>query len=483
MSDDDEDDYSIMDYQGTAEVHVATEQGDADAIWRNKFDCDKNPNGETDVTTKMQFADNLCDAISTGNFEQVSLLLSGGVSCDEPLSIAFGSSGRRPIFIAAEEGQVKMVELLLEFGCKLDPEEGNFTPLMATCGSIFQDREEALAQCAALLTSKGQMDPNACQTQKITGLMLACKHGHDETVKKLLEIPSLNIDAQDSQRWTALMYAIDGGHGHIARRLLEAGARPDLAGSEGVLPVDLAMTKGHAKLQAIVGEYSKTKGIDLNMDKPRTNEDSALIQYSEVDNILLAVNANDYLPAFKHHRVELTEFLLLDESDLIRIGVEKVGLRKKMLDVIADMHKRQWEKSSVPKITPRDKQNGIFLSAPDGALLIASVGQHLKLLNANVEFLARHIREKPQMLQLGTDVATITDIAKFTQESRQNLLALSRTIEKLEVAVSKEVGESDNFPIDSHYSEHTLSRKSKRKLSVIVAGFMTALAAFCYYRK
>ena len=90
------------------------------------------------------------------------------------------------------------------------------------------------------------------------------------------------------------------------------------------------------------------------------------------------------------NRVNLTEFLLLNESDLINIGVEKVGLRKKILDVIADMHKRQWEKSSVPKITPRDKQNGIFLSAPDGALLIASVGQHLKLLNANVEFLARY---------------------------------------------------------------------------------------------
>ena len=97
------------------------------------------------------------------------------------------------------------------------------------------------------------------------------------------------------------MYAIDGDHGHIARRLLEAGARPDLAGSEGVLPVDLAMTKGHANLQAIVGEYSKIRGIDLNMNKSNSNEDH-LIQYSEVDNILLAVNANEYLPAFKHHR-------------------------------------------------------------------------------------------------------------------------------------------------------------------------------------
>jgi len=482
MSDDDEDDDSILDYHGTEEVQEKIENLDADAIWRNKFDCDDNP----DVKKKLDSAENMCDAIATGNTDQVRLLLQSGVSCDEQLNIAFGSSGRRPIFIAAEEGQVKTVEILLEFGCKLDPEEGNFTPLMSTCGSIFQDREEELAQCAVLFTTKGQMDPNACQTQKITGLMLACKHGHDEVVKKLLEIPSLNIDAQDSQRWTALMYAIDSDHGHIARRLLEAGARPDLAGSEGVLPVDLAMTKGHAKLQAIVGEYSKTRGIDLNMNKPKTNEDH-LIQYSEVDNILLAVNANDYLPAFKHHRVNLTEFLLLDESDLINIGVEKVGLRKKILDVIADMHKRQWEKSSVPKITPRDKQNGIFLSAPDGALLIASVGQHLKLLNANVEFLARHIREKPEMLKLGTDVATITDIAKFTQESRQNLLVLNRTIGKLEVAVSKEVGENDNFPIDSPYSDRNLTRNLKRrKLSVIFGiGFMTAAvtASLCYFKK
>ena len=100
------------------------------------------------------------------------------------------------------------------------------------------------------------------------------------------------------------------------------------------------MTKNNTKLQAIVTEYSKTKGIDLNM-----NENETVMKYSEVDNILLAVNANEYLQVFKNHQVDLPEFLLLDEDDLIKIGVEKVGLRKKILDVIADMHKRQWEKS------------------------------------------------------------------------------------------------------------------------------------------
>ena len=97
----------------------------------------------------------------------------------------------------------------------------------------------------------------------------------------------------------------------------------------------------------------------------------------------------------------------------------------------------------------------------------------------------RHIREKPEMLKLGTDVATITDIAKFTQESRQNLFLLNRTIEKLEVAVSKEAGENSNFPIDSHFGEHTLSRKWKRRKISVIVGFMTAAiaASFCYLKK
>ena len=334
-----------------------------------------------------------------------------------------------------------------------------------------------------LAGQKGKMDPNACQTQKITALMLACKHGHDEIVKKLLDIPSLNINAQDSQRWTALMYAIDSDHGHIARRLLEAGARPDLAGMEGVLPVDLAMTKNNTNLQAIVAEYSKVKGIDLNMNSATTiAEGDALIKYSEVDNILLAVNADEYLPAFKKHQVDLTEFLLLNESDLVEIGVAKVGLRKKMLDVIADMHKRQWEKSSVPKVQPRDKQNGIYFSAPDGALLISTVGHHLKLLNANVEFLARHIREKPQMLQLGNDVASIEDIARFTLESRQKLLVLNRTMEKLEGVVLNKVDNKDNFPKDS-YNCHAVPKRRLSKLSTVIVTSFAAVVSLVYYLK
>ena len=102
----------------------------------------------------LQTSENMYEAISNGNVEHVRKLLNNGVGCDEPLNVNFGSSGRRPIFIAAEEGHVEILELLLDYGCRLDAEEGNFTPLMSTCGSVFLDREEALAECVGLLAGK-----------------------------------------------------------------------------------------------------------------------------------------------------------------------------------------------------------------------------------------------------------------------------------------------------------------------------------------
>ena len=93
--------------------------------------------------------------------------------------------------------------------------------------------------------------------------------------------------------------------------------------------------------------------------------------------------------------------------------------------------------------------------------------------------------QKPEMLKLGTDVATITDIAKFTQESRQNLLVLNQTIEKLEIAVSKEVGEDANYPLDSLFGEQLLRKRRKKKISVIFGvSFLTVAiaASVCYFK-
>lgn len=103
------------------------------------------------------------------------------------------------------------------------------------------------------------------------------------------------------------------------------------------------------------------------------------------------------------------------------IGVKEVGVRKKLLTVIADMNKREWEKSSVPKINPRHKQKGIYLSLPDAVLIVGSISRHLKFIGQNVEFVHRQIRDKPEILEIGSEVSSVQDLDQFLLETKRNL--------------------------------------------------------------
>jgi len=229
------------------------------------------------------------------------------------------------------------------------------------------------------------------------------------------------------------MYAIDSKHGNIARILLEAGARADLVGNNGVLPIDLAITHGNVSLQTILSKHCSAKGFDLDALR---NSSGGSVSYSQMENILLALGADDHVGLFKKHHIGLQQFLLLTEVDLKDMGIQQVGIRKKMIDAIADMHKREWQKSSVPKIQPRDKQKGLYFSAPDAALVIASIGQQIRFLATNVEFLNRQIRDT-ELLQLGNQVANAEDLARLAREAKAHIPHLNTKLHALSAVIEK----------------------------------------------
>jgi len=49
----------------------------------------------------------------------------------------------------------------------------------------------------------------------------------------------------------------------------------------------------------------------------------------------------------------------------------------------------------------------------DAVLLLANMSQHFKFLSANLQFLKRHLKEKPEMLIIGKDVADATHLVSF----------------------------------------------------------------------
>ena len=72
-------------------------------------------------------------------------------------------------------------------------------------------------------------DVNYCTSHGYTPLMFAAGHGRKDVVKRLLQVPGINVTARDRSGCTALMYAKRRGHKSIARMLIKAGAKDEPA--------------------------------------------------------------------------------------------------------------------------------------------------------------------------------------------------------------------------------------------------------------
>ena len=199
------------------------------------------------------------------------------------------------------------------------------------------------------------------------------------------------IDALDSQKWTALCFALDRGRGDVARHLLESGADPHVLTLEGQTLADLVPNKNQA-LRRIVEAFVKRKSSLADTDLAEAgveNDDicnlDGYTKFSELQSVLAEIEgAAEYFRVFEDHRVNLEHFLSLSETDLEKMGIEKVGVRKRLLQSICEIHKRDWDQSSVPKVQPKDRSSGVHFTCPEAVLMIANINKHFTFINANI---------------------------------------------------------------------------------------------------
>ena len=62
----------------------------------------------------------------------------------------------------------------------------------------------------------------------------------------------------------------------------------------------------------------------------------------DLEMFLLGQQLGDMIPLFQQHKVEFGQMLSLTDSDLQLMGVAKVGCRKKILNGVLEVHKREW---------------------------------------------------------------------------------------------------------------------------------------------
>jgi ankyrin repeat protein len=151
-------------------------------------------------------------------------------------SLAFGCCLRAaPIHDAAEAGDVEKVRALLVAGPALIDAKNDkgVTPLWLAA------REGHLAVVKLLLENGAAVD--AKDSVGATPLWLATFKGHLAVVKLLLE-KGAAVDAKDSEGATPLWFATSDGNLAVVKLLLEKGANPNVE-ARGLTPLRIAQAE------------------------------------------------------------------------------------------------------------------------------------------------------------------------------------------------------------------------------------------------
>ncbi|UOE93328.1 ankyrin repeat domain-containing protein [Alkalihalobacillus sp. LMS39] len=156
-----------------------------------QFDIDQpNATGSTPIIL----------ALSQGFREMAILLLDYGASVDVK-----NDSGWSPLHQVIVDGQMDLIELFLDRGAELHPDENGLTPLMVA--SLYNYPE-------------------------IVSLLL----GYDDNA---------SVNATDEYGKTALMIASENGYTKIVNMLLKAGADVSIETEDGYTAEELAKLYGH----------------------------------------------------------------------------------------------------------------------------------------------------------------------------------------------------------------------------------------------
>ena len=158
--------------------------------------------------------------------------------------------GRTPVHVAAFASNEAALEALVRAGADMNALDGEAYDAV-TIAAVAND-VELMSRALAL----GNRAGNVTSRYDGTALIAAAHLGHVEVVRMLIAAGA-PLDHVNNLHWTALVESIvlgDGGRNHTEtlRALVQAGANLQLHDRYGQSPLQLARTRGHTEMIAIL---------------------------------------------------------------------------------------------------------------------------------------------------------------------------------------------------------------------------------------
>lgn len=221
--------------------------------------------------------DRLINAIEANDVAKVNELLETGLDpnrTDKKPSVLWSfleTAPRRPLSIACDEGNIQIVQLLIDYGATAEyvkrtgwsplratlfyyhPDDVEIVKLLLEHGATPNDVDDMLPVFVA-----AKMIPKVFDAQKTNGTVFSTEYDQEtaegiaEIVMILLGDNSVNITNSSGQ--TLLMVAVKAENIHLVECLLDRGCDPGIVDKYGKTALDYALELGYDEIAQVLSE-------------------------------------------------------------------------------------------------------------------------------------------------------------------------------------------------------------------------------------
>ena len=228
--------------------------------------------------------------------------VSGLLDLGADANLVHPVTGETPLSLAAQNGYIDVILLLLKNGANVNAQDGNGNTALhyaveqelesvvswlieqgAANGIVNKNSETA--EDIAIRTGQGKVAQqiSECHTveeQRITSLFLAAAHNQKDVVERLLKHGG-GVNTRDKDGNTPLHHAVKNGHEEMVETLVSHGAHINKQGEDKKTVLHLAAEKGEAKMVSCLMRFNAVNGPQ-NKDGEDAAESAAKAGHAEL---------------------------------------------------------------------------------------------------------------------------------------------------------------------------------------------------------
>ena len=387
--------------------------------------------------------------------------------------------------IPASMFKVEICDYLLKSGANVEYQSNFMTPILVlTSQKPLPDEFNDSLKCAKLLIEAGA-NVNCSDKFETTPMLFAAINKHLEMIQLLFE-NGANVNHVDKRGFNALHHACHHGEYDVCVKLIECGCNYKLLNQAGCSPIDIAYAQGYSDLATFMDSGCKGVFVKTSNNDSQPQNSHADKQLSDLELFLTGLDLLEFLPLLQDENcLSFKQLLTLSDSELQKIGITQLGVRKKILNGIHEVNKKEWSNSSFPHTSEFSR----YLSCTETNGMMKNLLNHTQYMTSSIVYLRKQLSTDPScFLSTNKGENTLNSVLGTVNQNLDQFREIYHQVQLLDSQLKKlrQIPDADVIVDEVPSIDGKSSTWSIYKWGLVVTCLMTtsgAVAFFTHSRK